>query len=155
VQTTGIDNEAGLIRLTTTLAHASGEWMASDWPVCPVSEANAPHRLGAALTYARRHSLFALVGIAGEDDRDAPDIASQSNNAPAAPPQNGFVSSNAGSEAGGLRRNGLHRTSRRDALSPEDSAQWPAPGSEDTKFGVTMGPEVGHGASEVYAGVQA
>ena len=32
---------------------------------------------------------------------------------------------------------------------------WPAPGSEDTKFGVTMGPEVGHGASEVYAGVQA
>jgi hypothetical protein len=35
------------------------------------------------------------------------------------------------------------------------SAIWPAPGSEDTKFGVTMGPEVGHGASEVYAGVQA
>jgi|SRR5579862_184490 len=32
---------------------------------------------------------------------------------------------------------------------------WPAPGSEDTKFGVTMGPEVAHGASEVYAGVQA
>ena len=32
---------------------------------------------------------------------------------------------------------------------------WPAPGSEDTKFGVTMGPEVGHGEAEVYAGVQA
>jgi hypothetical protein len=31
---------------------------------------------------------------------------------------------------------------------------WPAPGSEDTKFGVTMGPEVGHGEAEVYAGVQ-
>jgi len=123
VQTTSIDKDSGLIRLTTTLAHSSGEWLSSEWPVCPVSETNAPHRLGAALTYARRHSLFALVGIAGEDDRDAPDIASHSNNAPAAPPQNGFVSSNGGSGEGGLRRNGLHRTSRRDALSPEDSAQ--------------------------------
>jgi len=76
IQTTAIDKESGLIRLTTTLAHASGEWMASEWPVCPVSETNAPHRLGAALTYARRHSLFTLVGIAGDDDRDAPDLGS-------------------------------------------------------------------------------
>src|SRR6185503_6178042 len=74
VQTTAIDKDSGLIRLTTTLAHASGEWVASDWPVCPVTETNAPHRLGAALTYARRHSLFTLVGIAGDDDRDAPDL---------------------------------------------------------------------------------
>jgi ERF superfamily len=29
----------------------------------------------AALTYARRYSLFTLVGIAGEDDLDAPDLA--------------------------------------------------------------------------------
>ena len=55
VQTTSIDEAAGLIRLTTTLAHASGEW-------------------GAALTYARRYALFTLVGIAGEDDLDAPDL---------------------------------------------------------------------------------
>jgi hypothetical protein len=61
--------------LTTLLAHASGEWISSDWPVCPVSETAAPHRMGAALTYARRYALFALVGIAGEDDHDAPDIA--------------------------------------------------------------------------------
>ncbi|WP_247508375.1 ERF family protein [Bradyrhizobium sp. 1] len=33
----------------------------------------APHQMGAALTYARRYALFALVGIAGEDDMDAPD----------------------------------------------------------------------------------
>src|SRR5689334_16884225 len=38
VQATAIDAQAGLIRLTTTLAHASGEWVSSDWPVCPVSE---------------------------------------------------------------------------------------------------------------------
>src|SRR6185436_8946707 len=74
VQTTAIDVEAGLIRLTTILAHASGEWMSSDWPVCPIGETAAPHRMGAALTYARRYALFALVGIAGEDDLDAPDI---------------------------------------------------------------------------------
>ncbi len=73
VQTTAIDG-AGLIRLTTVLAHSSGEWVSSDWPVCPASETAAPHRMGAALTYARRYALFTLVGIAGEDDLDAPDL---------------------------------------------------------------------------------
>src|SRR3954471_21191383 len=81
VQTTAIDKEAGLIHLTTVLAHSSGEWMSSDWPVCPVSETAAPHRMGAALTYARRYALFTLVGIAGEDDLDAPDLPSLSVNA--------------------------------------------------------------------------
>jgi hypothetical protein len=76
VQTTSIDLEAGLIRLTTVLAHSSGEWVSSDWPVCPVSQTAAPHRMGAALTYARRYALFTLVGIAGEDDLDAPDLVS-------------------------------------------------------------------------------
>jgi hypothetical protein len=76
VQTTAIDHEAGLIRLTTVLAHSSGEWVSSDWPVCPVGETAAPHKMGAALTYARRYSLFTLVGIAGEDDLDAPDLPS-------------------------------------------------------------------------------
>src|ERR1700682_4257999 len=47
VQTTSIDDAAGLIRLTTTLAHTSGEWISSDWPVCPVSETAAPQRMGA------------------------------------------------------------------------------------------------------------
>jgi hypothetical protein len=76
VQTTAIDKEVGFIRLTTVLAHSSGEWMSSDWPVCAVSETTAPHRMGAALTYARRYALFTLVGIAGEDDLDAPDLPS-------------------------------------------------------------------------------
>lgn len=74
VQTTAIDKEAGFIHLTTVLAHSSGEWMSSNWPVCAVSETSAPHRMGAALTYARRYALFTLVGIAGEDDLDAPDL---------------------------------------------------------------------------------
>jgi hypothetical protein len=74
VQTTSIDQDAGLINLTTVLAHASGEWIASDWPVSAVSETATPHRMGAALTYARRYALFTLVGIAGDDDLDAPDL---------------------------------------------------------------------------------
>ena len=74
VQTTAIDQAAGIVNLTTMLAHASGEWIASDWPVCPVAETANPQRMGAALTYARRYALFTLVGIAGEDDLDAPDL---------------------------------------------------------------------------------
>jgi hypothetical protein len=77
VQTTAIDRDSGLIRLTTTLVHASGEWVSSDWLVCAVTETGAPHRMGAALTYARRYALFTLVGIAGEDDLDAPDLPTQ------------------------------------------------------------------------------
>jgi ERF superfamily len=73
VQTTSIDQLAGILRLSTVLAHASGEWIASDWPVCQIDDIVSPHRMGAALTYARRYALFTLVGIAGEDDLDAPD----------------------------------------------------------------------------------
>jgi len=81
VQTTAIDESAGIVRLSTVLAHASGEWIASDWPVCAISDTATPHRMGAALTYARRYALFTLVGIAGGDDLDAPDLI-----APKAPP---------------------------------------------------------------------
>ena len=76
-QTTAIDQPTRSLSLTTMLTHSSGEWIASEWPVCPVSDMAAPHRMGAALTYARRYALFTLVGIAGEDDLDAPDLNCQ------------------------------------------------------------------------------
>jgi hypothetical protein len=79
VQITSIDETTGIIRLTTVLAHASGQWISSDWPVCPVSETAAPQQMGAALTYARRYALFMLVGIAGDDDLDAPDLGGGPN----------------------------------------------------------------------------
>jgi ERF superfamily len=72
-QTTDVDRDNGLLNLTTILMHTSGEWISSDWPVCALSEASSPRRMGAALTYARRYALFTLVGIAGDDDLDAPD----------------------------------------------------------------------------------
>ena len=71
-QTTEIDRASGMVNLTTVLLHTSGEWISSDWPVCKLSETLTPRRMGAALTYARRYALFTIVGIAGEDDLDAP-----------------------------------------------------------------------------------
>jgi hypothetical protein len=124
VQTTAI--EGGVVNLTTMLAHASGEWIASDWPVCPVSETANPQRMGAALTYARRYALFTLVGIAGEDDLDAPDLCIP----PPTAPVGADVSSraaregNAGGLTGGLRvpgrtqGNGQARGSARAVSTP-------------------------------------
>jgi hypothetical protein len=93
VQTTAIDQTAGVVNLTTVLAHASGEWIASDWPVCAIADTATPHRMGAALTYARRYALFTLVGIAGEDDVDAPDLATpqQPSPGPERPKGNGTL----------------------------------------------------------------
>jgi hypothetical protein len=71
IQTTAVDGDQ--IMLTTLLVHASGEWVSSLWPVCAAAEPSA-HIKGTALTYARRYALFTLVGIAGEDDVDAPDL---------------------------------------------------------------------------------
>jgi len=101
VQTTSTDPVAGMINLTTTLAHASGEWIASEWPVCALTEISVLHRLGAALTYARRHGLFPLVGIAGEDDMDARDLV-------APIPQKQPPEPASGNGTNGLNRSGHH-----------------------------------------------
>lgn len=113
VQTTRIEPSTGQIHLTTLLAHSSGEWIASDWPVCASKDTEAPHRMGAALTYARRYALFALVGIAGEDDLDAPDLAAAATPSPAEP--------RSGNRAPGRRDKGILQ--RPQMLSPADSAE--------------------------------
>jgi hypothetical protein len=114
VQSTAIDADSGLIRLTTTLVHASGEWVSSDWPVCPVSETAAPHRLGAALTYARRYALFTLVGIAGEDDLDAPDLSNAGFS-----PENKNSPRKVEQSAGGSNQPSPTQTSSRPLQAPE------------------------------------
>src|SRR3979411_2206590 len=73
-KTTEIDRSSGAVNLTTVLMHTSGEWIASDWPVCALSEISQPRRLGAARPSPGRFELFTMVGIAGEDDLDAPDV---------------------------------------------------------------------------------
>ena len=140
LQATAIDRAAGVIRLDTIIAHSSGEWFSSEWPVCALSEAGAPRRMGAALTYARRYALFALVGIAGEDDLDAPDLDLKIE--PARPGPNG-----AAAHPNGRRRDGepilvsaalpaLQAAALRDRLigeidrliSSEEAATWAAAG---------------------------
>jgi ERF superfamily len=120
VQTTAIDNEAGLIRLTTVLAHSSGEWISSDWPVCPVAETAAPHRMGAALTYARRYALFTLVGIAGEDDQDAPDPVPTDTGRPTGADGGQPARSNGGATKGHAPDTGSSNATRR-RVSPARS----------------------------------
>jgi ERF superfamily protein len=122
MQTTSVDQVGGLVNLTTVLAHASGEWIASDWPVCPIGEMANSQRMGTALTYARRYALFTLVGIAGEDDLDAPDLCT-------APPT---TTARTAAESGELRpapgndgnsqTRGAVRATSASALSPDDSA---------------------------------
>ena len=67
VQQTAVMSDDTLL-LRTTLAHASGQWIKSEWPVVKLPA--PPQVIGSALTYARRYTLFALVGIAGDDDDD-------------------------------------------------------------------------------------
>ena len=127
VQTTAIDATAGMVNLTTTLAHASGEWIASDWPVCPIAETANPQRMGAALTYARRYALFTLVGIAGEDDLDAPDLCDGARSpTPSADerslkPSDGQPRVPPRKPGNGQRRHGMHGE-RPSTLEPEQSA---------------------------------
>ena len=126
VQTTVVDQVNGMVNLTTMLAHASGEWIASDWPVCPIGETANPQRMGAALTYARRYALFTLVGIAGEDDLDAPDLCDGPSPAPPADDRSrkwrgGQPQVRPRKPGNGQRLPGMH-DERPNALEPEQSA---------------------------------
>jgi hypothetical protein len=117
VQTTDVDAATRTVQLTTMFVHSSGEWLASVWPVCSVSDVSHPRRMGASLTYARRYSLFALAGIAGEDDLDAPDLPSQ-------PISNGHEqhASASSSVPVRVRKRNEVPSSRRADLSPEESS---------------------------------
>jgi hypothetical protein len=114
VQSTSIDESAGIVRLSTVLAHASGEWIGSDWPVCAIAETATPHRMGAALTYARRYALFTLVGIAGEDDLDAPDLTD--------PPTERFSANGNGGQAICSGRRAVRERNRSSLLRHEAAA---------------------------------
>jgi ERF superfamily len=122
VQTTAIDQAAAIVNLTTVLAHASGEWISSDWPVCAVSATATPHRMGAALTYARRYALFTLVGIAGEDDLDAPDLAPPTNQVSATGKSSGETRGRLNGGDQNLARLAVHQPSSKDR---SDSAAKP------------------------------
>src|SRR6516165_2900687 len=125
IQTTAIDKDAGLLRLTTVLAHSSGEWISSEWPVCTIADIASAQRMGAALTYARRYALFTLVGIAGEDDFDAPDLDATSQTGVEEPPRSDHRSQSTGDAAVAARaRDGAKLGVRTGGpvLTPDQSA---------------------------------
>lgn len=71
--------------LETALIHyKSGERIISHYRLVP--EKNTPQGWGAAITYARRYCILALLGLASEDD---PDSHPQSYNRPGIPPSHG------------------------------------------------------------------
>lgn len=52
--------------LITTLVHSSGEWIRGSYLLNPTK--NDPQGMGAAMSYARRYALSAIVGITQDDD---------------------------------------------------------------------------------------
>jgi hypothetical protein len=123
IQTTAIDKDAGLLRLTTVLAHSSGEWISSEWPVCPIADIASAQRMGAALTYARRYALFTLVGIAGEDDLDAPDLDATAKTGVEEPPRSDHHSRSTGDAAVVARARDGAKLAVRSAISVLPSDQ--------------------------------
>ncbi len=93
IQTMDFDPSTGKTFVVTTLSHKSGEWMEGKLAVNP--EKNTPQGMGSAITYARRYSLAAIVGVAPEGDDDgegATDRTKQrknSNNQDGSKSQNG------------------------------------------------------------------
>lgn len=57
-------------RVRTLLMHKSGQWLASEC-LMPLDRNGGPQGMGSAITYARRYSLSAIVGVVSEDDDDA------------------------------------------------------------------------------------
>ena len=89
VQTTSMHDDT--LMLHTALCHSSGQWISSEWPVVKLPA--APQVIGSALTYARRYTLFALVGIAGEGDDDDGNAASAKSSTNAQPGDSGPIDS--------------------------------------------------------------
>jgi len=62
------DREGGFYKLTTYLIHASGQFIACEVPI--IAEGTSNQQFGSALTYMKRYTLSAMVGIAADEDDD-------------------------------------------------------------------------------------
>lgn len=80
-----ISTEPGSVTLTTSLIHASGEWISSEVSVAVPNNATA-QAIGSATTYMRRYSALSLCGIAGDDDDAEEDRRDREERKPMAAP---------------------------------------------------------------------
>ena len=67
IQSPGGDGEK--VSMTTLLMHTSGEWIETD-PLILRADKPTAQGAGSGITYARRYTLSALLGISSEDDDD-------------------------------------------------------------------------------------
>lgn len=89
IQNVGVDGQKATV--STLLIHASGQWLESD-PLSLTASDSLPQSIGSAITYARRYSLSAVLGMASEADDDAntaqgasADTGRRESNLPACP----------------------------------------------------------------------
>jgi len=80
-QTMDVDNDKSV--LETTLYHTSGEWISGVQLINPVKP--DPQSQGSAITYARRYSLSAILGLVSDDDDDANTATKPAQTAPIKP----------------------------------------------------------------------
>lgn len=86
VQTTDFDKDD--VWLVTTLYHSSGDSISGRYPLRPVK--NDPQGYGSALTYARRYTLAALVGVVADEDDDGNRASANGNGHTHVPAQPNF-----------------------------------------------------------------
>lgn len=69
----------GMVGVTTTLLHSSGEWIETN-PILLKLDKQSAQGAGSAITYARRYAISSILGISSEDDDDANSIEPESLN---------------------------------------------------------------------------
>jgi hypothetical protein len=77
------------VTILTRLLHISGEWLEGSLTLKPVKQ--DPQGIGSVVTYGRRYSLMAMVGISPEDDDGneasaGRDASKQQSSKPSKPP---------------------------------------------------------------------
>ena len=83
------DGEVGRIGLCTMIVHSSGEWMSETITVKALKE--DPQFLGGVLTYLRRYSLAAVVGVTATEDDDGNAASTPANSRVAAPAPRPYI----------------------------------------------------------------
>lgn len=81
IQTFSSENKEGSVLIETRLVHESGEWMQGELPM-PIKDPNNPQAVGSAITYARRYSLSAILGIVTEEDDDGNNASQETYSKP-------------------------------------------------------------------------
>ena len=108
----GVEVDGGNVKVETRLIHSSGQWLSST--LAMKATGDRPQVVGSAITYARRYSLSAMVGLASEEDDDA--NAAQGNHgeiggrtSPKPPDTNGSAKQNQAAIDSMKRKAGLLR----------------------------------------------